>query len=108
MVRDGVPIIDYLGPCVSEPEALQALAAGCQPLNVFGNVYAIRRPLPGYDGLRRSYDPAQLQQAAIDYAFVETCSSRLERSGHLQFQHLRHLWEGIGAGPLTGAFGLEV
>ena len=37
VVRDGLPVVDYLGRPVSDREALQALAAGCQPMNVFGN-----------------------------------------------------------------------
>src|SRR5690606_35617355 len=100
VTRDGVPIIDYQGRPLSDAEALQSLAEGCQPINIFGNSYA------NYDHFA-GFDAAAIQQQAIDYAFVESLSS-----GHNSLQTLSlstngTLWQGW-AGPLTAAFGLEI
>ncbi len=71
-----------------------ALGAGCQPLNVFGSTFS---------------DPAdQLrQQQAIDYAFVDTSSSGKNSLTTLSLSTNGTLWQGW-AGPLAGAFGIEV
>jgi outer membrane receptor protein involved in Fe transport len=108
VVRDGVPIVDYLGRAVSEPEALQDIASGCQPLNVFGSEFANSDIyMPGYEGTN-TYNPYQLQQAALDYAFVPTYSSGWNDLAVLNFNTSGTIWGGIGAGPLTGALGVEV
>src|SRR5690606_6805847 len=54
VTRDGVPTLSLEGRPISDVTALQALAVGCQPLNLFGSSYA---------------DPeaAALQQAALNY-----------------------------------------
>ncbi len=109
VVRDGVPVIDYQGRPVSELAELQALAANCQPINLFGNEYASSYVTPGYEAFASAtYDAAAMQQAAIDYAFVESVSSGWNDLGTFNFNTSGTLMDGIGAGPLTGAFGLEI
>ena len=107
VVRDGVPTIDQNGRPVSEPQELEALADGCKPLNIFGNVdsYSTAATIAGYDV---PYDAVALQNAAFDYAFVPTYSSGWNDLATFNFNTSGTLWDGIGAGPLTGAFGLEV
>ncbi len=108
VVRDGVPIVDYLGRAVSKPEELQALAANCKPLNIIGDQYADAQVyMPGYEGTN-TYNPYKLQQEALAYAFVPTYSSGWNDRATVSFTTSGSLWDGIGAGPLTGAFGLEV
>jgi outer membrane receptor protein involved in Fe transport len=106
VVRDGVPVVDYLGRPVSQIEDLQALAADCQPLNVFGSVYSDSATFPGYEAY--PYDAVALQQAALDYTFVDSVSGGWNDSANFNFNTSGTLWDGIGAGPLTGAFGVEV
>jgi outer membrane receptor protein involved in Fe transport len=110
VTRDGVPVVDYQGRPLSDVEALQGLAADCQPLNVFGNTYADTMTyMPGYDGIASAaYNPAQLQQEAIDYAFVESVSSGWNDLATLDFSTSGTLWDGLGAGPMTGAFGATI
>jgi outer membrane receptor protein involved in Fe transport len=92
--RDGVPVIDATGRPMSDPEGLAALAAGCKPLNIFGTVFN---------------DPAaaQLQREALDYAFKGNISDGANSLQTLAFNTSGTLWRGR-AGPLTGAFGLEL
>ena len=94
VTRDGAPVLDTTGRPLSNPESLAALAAGCQPINIFGSAYA---------------DPvdAARQQAAIDYSFVDTESSGTNKLTTLALNTNGTLWQGW-AGPLTGAFGLEI
>jgi outer membrane receptor protein involved in Fe transport len=93
--RDGTPVLDRQGRPLSNPESLAALAAGCVPLNIFGSDY--------------SSDPeaAARQQAALDYAFVDTSSSGKNSLATLALNTNGTLWQGW-AGPLTGAFGFEL
>jgi outer membrane receptor protein involved in Fe transport len=100
VVRDGIPVIDYQGRPLSELEALQELADGCQPINLFGSSYEDYNYFPGYDA-------ALTQQQAIDYAFVESVSTGFNSLQTLSISTNGTLWNGW-AGPLTGAFGLEV
>ena len=100
VVRDGIPVIDYQGRPLSELEALQELADGCQPINLFGSNYEDYNYFPGYDA-------ALTQQQAIDYAFVESVSTGFNSLQTLSISTNGTLWDGW-AGPLTGAFGLEV
>jgi len=107
VTRDGIPVVDSQGRPLSDSAALQGLADNCKPLNVFGNVYADALTyMPAYDGIASAaYNPAQLQKEAIDYAFVESVSSGWNDQATLDFSTSGTLWDGIGAGPLTGAFG---
>ena len=102
VTRDGIPIIDYQGRPLSDLEALQSLADDCQPINLFGNVYTNYNAFAG-----TGYDAAATQQAAIDYAFVDSVSTGYNDLATLSFTTSGTLWDGWGAGPLTGAFGVE-
>jgi outer membrane receptor protein involved in Fe transport len=95
ILRDGPPVLDYEGLPVSNPQDLARLAEGCVPINVFGSYYD---------------DPeAQaMQQAALDFAFVDTSSGGGTTLHTLSLNTSGTLWQGWGAGPLTAAFGLEV
>jgi outer membrane receptor protein involved in Fe transport len=106
VVRDGVPTVDYVGRPVTQVEDLQAIAAGCKPLNVFGSTFAQSASLGGSGAY--TYDAAALQQAALDYAFVDSVSAGWNDSANFNFNASGTLWEGFGAGPLTGAIGVEV
>src|SRR5690606_24381031 len=66
----------------------------CVPINIFGNSYT---------------DPAAvaMQQQAIDYAFVDSSSGGGTTLHTLSLTTNGTLWRGW-AGPLTGAFGVEV
>jgi outer membrane receptor protein involved in Fe transport len=93
VTRDGIPVLDANGRPGGDLVSLQLLANGCQPLNIFGSVF--------------TGEAAALQNAAIDYAFVENSTA-----GHNSLQNISlttngTLWEGWGAGPMTGAFGVE-
>ncbi|HWL63553.1 MAG TPA: TonB-dependent receptor [Steroidobacteraceae bacterium] len=94
VTRDGVPVLDTTSRPLTQIESLQALGAACQPLNVFGSTFS---------------DPvdAARQQQALDYAFVDTGSSGTNSLSTLSISTNGTLWEGW-AGPLSGAFGLEV
>src|SRR5690606_34241364 len=74
--------------------AIQALAVGCQPLNIFGSTFS---------------DPvaAARQQAAIDYAFIENNTVGNNSLLSVSLTTNGTLWQGFGAGPLTSAFGIE-
>ncbi|HTQ36137.1 MAG TPA: TonB-dependent receptor [Steroidobacteraceae bacterium] len=101
VVRDGVPTIDYQGRPLSNVADLQALAADCKPINLFGDDYSNANYFAGYNA-------ALTQQQAIDYAFVTSTSSGWNSAGTLSFTTSGTLWDGWGAGPLTGATGVEV
>ena len=93
VTRDGIPQVDYQGRPISDPDDLQALAAGCVPINLFGSSFT------GAD--------AERQQDAIDYAFVQSLSTG---GTTLQVGSLTTsgtLWSGFGAGAVTAAFGVE-
>ncbi len=107
VTRDGVPVLDTSGRPVSDMTALQALASGCQPLNIFGSVYTT--PWTDVDGnvLLSAEDRAALQQAALDYAFVENATAGKNSLRNVSFTTNGTLWQGFGSGPLTGAFGIE-
>src|SRR5690606_6651893 len=86
VTRDGAPTTDANGEPLSDPAAIAALAAGCQPLHVFGN------------GTASAEAPA--------YAFLP-----LARTGETQLHVVSlntsgTLWQGW-AGPLTAALGVE-
>ena len=94
VTRDGVPVIDYQGRPVSELEDLRALADDCKPINIFGSVFT-------------SPTDAANQQAGLDYAFVDSTSKGNNSLQVLSATTSGTLWDGW-AGPLTGAFGVEV
>ncbi len=101
IIRDGTPLLDYQGRPLSDPAGLDALAAGCKPLNIFGTTFENKAYFPGYDA-------AATQQQALDYAFVESVSSGKNSLKTLSFTTSGTLWQGWGAGPLSAAFGVEV
>jgi outer membrane receptor protein involved in Fe transport len=113
VTRDGIPVVDAQGRPLTDLDGLRALAYGadgvpggadgCKPINLFGNSYANTSTAFG-----PGYDPALTQQQAIDYAFVESVSSGFNSLQTLSLTTNGTLWQGYGAGPLTGAFGLEV
>ncbi|HWL63858.1 MAG TPA: TonB-dependent receptor [Steroidobacteraceae bacterium] len=109
MVRDGIPMLDYAGVPLSDPEDLAALAADCVPLNVFGitpYMSAWESPIGGV-----VLSPAELQQMqedALAYSFVDSTSKGGTSLQTLAFTTSGTLWDGLGYGPLTGAFGIEV
>jgi len=94
ITRDGPPVLDYEGLPLSNADELAALAEGCVPINIFGNSYA-------------DADAAARQQQAIDYAFVDTVSQGRTNLHVLSLSTNGTLWQGW-AGPLNGAFGLEL
>jgi outer membrane receptor protein involved in Fe transport len=103
ITRDGVPVLDTTGVPLSDSEGLRQLAADCKPLNIFGV-----NPVP-WEGLdMTAADMAQLQQQALDYAFKDSSSAGATNLQTLSFNTSGSLWDGLGAGPLTGAFGIEV
>jgi len=86
VTRDGAPTHDANGVLLSDPAAMEALAAGCQPLNIFGA------------------DSASPE--ALAYAF-RTLGSTGENQLHVVALNTSGtLWEGW-AGPLTAAVGVE-
>jgi outer membrane receptor protein involved in Fe transport len=93
--RDGIPVLDGNGRPLSDPEGLLALTQGCAPLNVFGTSF-------------QSPEAAALQQEALDYAFVDSNSEGSSSLQTLSFSTNGTLWQGWGAGPMTGAFSLEM
>ncbi|MFO7324180.1 MAG: TonB-dependent receptor [Pseudomonadota bacterium] len=94
VVRDGVPTTDLDGFPLSDPDGLARLAEGCKPLNMFGSTFA-------------SEEAAQLQRDALNYAFQMNGSSGKNSLTTLAFNTSGTIWQGW-AGPLTGAFGLEL
>ncbi|MDQ2642098.1 MAG: TonB-dependent receptor [Pseudomonadota bacterium] len=94
VTRDGVPVLDTQSRPLSQIESLQSLGADCVPINLFGSSFS---------------DPldAARQQAALDYAFVDTASSGTNSLSTLSLSTNGTLWQGW-AGPLTGAFGIEI
>jgi len=94
--RDGPPLVDFNGRAVSSPEDLAELGAGCQALNIFGD---------GVTG--RTAEEIERQRAALEYAFVDSVSTGTNSLQTLSFSTNGTLWQGW-AGPLAGAFGLEV
>ena len=109
ITRDGAPVLDTTGRPLSTPQGLASLAAGCKPINVFGNVYTDSQSItsPFLNNYTATYDAAQLQQQAIDYAFVDTASSGGTTLQTLSFTTSGTLWQGW-AGPLSGAFTLDL
>jgi outer membrane receptor protein involved in Fe transport len=105
--RDGTPVLDSLGRPLSNPDGLVALAAACKPINFIGTQFAQSQNITGYTGLQGTYNAAELQQQAIDYAFVDTRSSGDTSLQTLSVTTNGTVWNGW-AGPLSGAFGLEV
>ncbi len=93
VTRDGAPTTDINGVALSDPAAIAALAAGCQPLNIFGSTFT---------------DPAAaaLQQQALDYAFQPMLSKGKNSLHDIAFNASGTLFDGW-AGPITGAIGLE-
>jgi outer membrane receptor protein involved in Fe transport len=95
IIRDGIPVLDTVGRPLSDPAGLQALTEGCQPINVFGTSF-------------QTPEAAAQQQAAIDFAFVDSDSVGSSGLQTLSFTTNGTLWQGMGAGPMTGAFSLEM
>jgi outer membrane receptor protein involved in Fe transport len=93
VTRDGVPVLDTSGRPLGDLPSIQLLAAGCQPLNIFGSVF--------------SGQAAATQAAAIDYAFIDNNTLGSNNLKNVSITTNGTLWEGWGAGPLTGAFGVE-
>jgi len=110
ILRDGAPVLDTQGRPITGPDSLQALAADCKPLNLFGTSYSEQDTfgdtLPAYAGIY--YDAAELQRQALEYAFVDSRSSGTVSQQILAFNTNGTLWDGWGAGPLTAAFGVEL
>jgi outer membrane receptor protein involved in Fe transport len=112
IVRDGVPVLDSTGRPLTDRESLSRLVlgenypggtgTGCRPLNLFGNDYSSYN---FYDDL--GYDAEQTQRDALAYAFVETSSGGTNSLQTLSLTANGTLWSGW-AGPLTGAFGVEL
>jgi outer membrane receptor protein involved in Fe transport len=86
VTRDGAPTTDANGEPLSDPAAIAALAAGCQPLNVFGNGTA--------------------SPEALAYAFRTLGSSGENQLHVVSLNTSGTLWQGW-AGPLTAALGVE-
>jgi len=109
VTRDGAPVLDTSGRPLSTPQGLATLAAGCKPINVFGDAYssAVTMTTPFLNNYTATYDAAQLQQQAIDYAFVNTESTGGTTLQTASFTTSGTLWSGW-AGPLTGAFTLDL
>jgi outer membrane receptor protein involved in Fe transport len=94
VTRDGVPVLDGSGRPTGDIDSIRALAEGCQPLNMFGSVF-------------NDPEAAALQQAAINYAFIQNNTEGENSLLSASFSTNGTLWQGIGAGPLTAAVGLE-
>ncbi len=71
---------------VPDPTVDPSLIAGCQPLNIFGKAAS---------------------QAALDYVFGDLTESNKIRQDVYAGTISGQLWEGLDAGPLIGAFGIE-
>jgi outer membrane receptor protein involved in Fe transport len=93
VARDGVPVLDASGRPGGDLGSLQLLAAGCQPLNIFGQ---------NFTGAA-----ADLQTAALNYAFRPNDSVGHNSLENVSLTTNGTLWEGLGAGPMTAAFGVE-
>ncbi len=106
ITRDGVPQLDTTGVYISNTDDLKALAAGCKPLNIFGGFSSAPTPWTGLN--MTSEELAQMQSDALDYAFKDSASDGSTSLQTLSFNINGTLWEGWGAGPLTGAFGAEL
>jgi outer membrane receptor protein involved in Fe transport len=106
ITRDGVPELDINGFPISDNSGLQELANGCQPLNIFGDFSVAPTPWAGLN--MTSEQLAQMQRDALAYAFKDSASDGKTTLQTLSFTTNGTLWEGFGAGPLTGAFGFEL
>jgi outer membrane receptor protein involved in Fe transport len=103
ITRDGVPVLDTTGLPMSDAEGLRQLAADCKPLNIFGAAS------PGWSGLDMTTAELQaLQGQALEYAFKDSSSAGSTSLQTLSFNTSGTLWQGWGAGPLTGAVGVEL
>ncbi|MDQ2640188.1 MAG: TonB-dependent receptor [Pseudomonadota bacterium] len=106
ITRDGIPQLDTNGVFISDTEGLEALAAGCKPLNIFGDFAGTPAV---WEGLNMTpAELAQLQQEALAYAFKDSSSAGSTTLQNLSFTTNGTLWQGWGAGPLTGAFGIDL
>ncbi|HWL63561.1 MAG TPA: TonB-dependent receptor [Steroidobacteraceae bacterium] len=115
VVRDGSPVLDVQGRPLSNPESLAALAASCKPINIFGNVYSDSAYFEDPEGNQYTvngvpvfYNARDLQQQAIDYSFVEARSAGRTTRSNISFTTSGTLWGGWGAGPMRGAFTLDL
>ncbi|HZL95543.1 MAG TPA: TonB-dependent receptor, partial [Vicinamibacterales bacterium] len=72
---------------VPDPNVDPSLIQGCQPLNIFGNTAA--------------------SAAALNYAFADLTEHNEINQDVYAGTISGQLWQGWGAGPLMGAFGLE-
>jgi outer membrane receptor protein involved in Fe transport len=106
ITRDGPPLLDTEGFFLSDRAGLQELANGCQPLNIFGDYSEAPTPWAGLN--MTSQELAQMQSDALAYAFKDSSSEGLTTLQTLSFTTNGTLWQGWGAGPLTGAFGVEL
>jgi outer membrane receptor protein involved in Fe transport len=108
--RDDPPLLDTQGRPITGPDSLAALAAGCQPLNLFGTTYDTQDTfgdtIPAYAGIY--YNAADIQRQALEYAFVDSRSSGTVSQQIFALNTSGTLWEGFSAGPLTAAFGVEL
>ena len=106
ITRDGIPQLDTNGVFISDTDGLEALAAGCKPLNIFGDFSSAPTV---WDGLNMTAaELAQMQQDALRYAFKDSASDGTTSLQNLSFSTNGTLWRGWGAGPLTGAFGVDI
>src|SRR5690606_38053431 len=106
ITRDGIPQLDTNGVFISDTAGLEALAAGCVPLNVFGDFGGAPVPWDGLD--MTSEELAPMQRDALAYAFKDSSSDGFTSLQTLSLTTNGTLRDGWGAGPLTGAFGIEL
>ena len=102
ITRDGPPVLGTDGRPLSDPAGLAALAAGCKPLDIFGST-----SFPDIWPNMTQDQVNQMQRDALNYAFVQNVSDGSNSQQDASFQTSGTLWQ-AWAGPLTGAFGLEL
>ena len=114
VTRDGAPVLDVQGRPLSGAEGLAGIAAGCQPLNIFGTTFSNSAYVFDRDGNRFlqngtpvTYDAAKLQEEALKYAFVSADQSGTVTQQSVQLTTSGTLWQGW-AGPLTSALTLDI
>jgi outer membrane receptor protein involved in Fe transport len=105
IVRDGIPPLDWEGRPLSDPEGFAQLAEGCKPLNVFGTTASAFNA--GFGNPLTADQAALLQAQALDYAFRNSASDGKSSLQTIDISTNGTLWQGW-AGPLTGAFGLQL
>ena len=105
ILRDGIPPLDWEGRPLSDPQGFALLANGCKPLNVFGTTASAFDA--GFGNPLTADAAAQLQREALDYAYRNIESNGASSLMSINLSTNGTLWQGW-AGPLTGAFGIEL